>query len=384
MISFTKNGKIRITPFIHFFVWLMFLLSPIFVFPNKDNVDYIHFIRHVVTTLSLMTIFYLNYFVLIKKFMLKSKWKQFVLFNIIAIVILCGINHVVHIETQPILDAERRERLDQERLGIERYMREHHCGELEARIQADKIKRSTKSHASDTWGILLNFIAYICFIGTAIALISMKNLIETEEERKEAERKRIEAELKNLKSQLNPHFLFNTLNNIYALIAISQDKSQEAIMELSKMLRYVLYEAETDTVPINKEVEFINNYVKLMKLRLSNKVDVQVDMDIDRNPTLSIAPLLFISMIENAFKHGVSSQQNSFIHFSIRENEDDDIICDLRNSYFPKDEKQDKSGSGIGIENMKRRLELIYPNKHSFTYGVENDTYVSNLTIKSK
>lgn len=316
--------------------------------------------------------------------MLKSKWKQFVLFNIIAIVILCGINHVVHIETQPILDAERRERLDQERLGIERYMREHHCGELEARIQADKIKRSTKSHASDTWGILLNFIAYICFIGTAIALISMKNLIETEEERKEAERKRIEAELKNLKSQLNPHFLFNTLNNIYALIAISQDKSQEAIMELSKMLRYVLYEAETDTVPINKEVEFINNYVKLMKLRLSNKVDVQVDMDIDRNPTLSIAPLLFISMIENAFKHGVSSQQNSFIHFSIRENEDDDIICDLRNSYFPKDEKQDKSGSGIGIENMKRRLELIYPNKHSFTYGVENDTYVSNLTIKSK
>lgn len=384
MISFTKNGKIRITPFIHFFVWLMFLLSPIFVFPNKDNVDYIHFIRHVVTTLSLMTIFYLNYFVLIKKFMLKSKWKQFVLFNIIAIVILCGINHVVHIETQPILDAERRERLDQERLGIERYMREHHCGELEARIQADKIKRSTKSHASDTWGILLNFIAYICFIGTAIALISMKNLIETEEERKEAERKRIEAELKNLKSQLNPHFLFNTLNNIYALIAISQDKSQEAIMELSKMLRYVLYEAETDTVPINKEVEFINNYVKLMKLRLSNKVDVQVDMDIDRNPTLPIAPLLFISMIENAFKHGVSSQQNSFIHFSIRENEDDDIICDLRNSYFPKDEKQDKSGSGIGIENMKRRLELIYPNKHSFTYGVENDTYVSNLTIKSE
>lgn len=384
MISFSKNGKIRITPFIHFFVWLMFLLSPIFVFPNKDNVDYIHFIRHVVTTLSLMTIFYLNYFVLIKKFMLKSKWKQFVLFNIIAIVILCGINHVVHIETQPILDAERRERLDQERLGIERYMREHHCGELEARIQADKIKRSTKSHASDTWGILLNFIAYICFIGTAIALISMKNLIETEEERKEAERKRIEAELKNLKSQLNPHFLFNTLNNIYALIAISQDKSQEAIMELSKMLRYVLYEAETDTVPINKEVEFINNYVKLMKLRLSNKVDVQVDMDIDRNPTLPIAPLLFISMIENAFKHGVSSQQNSFIHFSIRENENDDIICDLRNSYFPKDEKQDKSGSGIGIENMKRRLELIYPNKHSFTYGVENDTYVSNLTIKSK
>lgn len=384
MISFTKNGKIRITPFIHFFVWLMFLLSPIFVFPNKDNVDYIHFIRHVVTTLSLMTIFYLNYFVLIKKFMLKSKWKQFVLFNIIAIVILCGINHVVHIETQPILDAERRERLDQERLGIERYMREHHCGELEARIQADKIKRSTKSHASDTWSILLNFIAYICFIGTAIALISMKDLIETEEERKEAERKRIEAELKNLKSQLNPHFLFNTLNNIYALIAISQDKSQEAIMELSKMLRYVLYEAETDTVPINKEVEFINNYVKLMKLRLSNKVDVQVDMDINRNPTLPIAPLLFISMIENAFKHGVSSQQNSFIHFSIRENENDDIICDLRNSYFPKDEKQDKSGSGIGIENMKRRLELIYPNKHSFTYGVENDTYVSNLTIKSK
>ena len=234
------------------------------------------------------------------------------------------------------------------------------------------------------WGILFNFIAYICFIGTAIALLSMKRLYLNEQERKEAEQKKVEAELKNLKNQLNPHFLFNTLNNIYALIAISQDKSQEAVMELSKMLRYVLYDADTDTVPISKEVEFISNYVKLMKLRLSSKVDVQVDMQVDRNPSFPIAPLLFISMIENAFKHGVSSQQNSFIHFSILLTEDNDIVCNLRNSYFPKDENQDKSGSGIGVENTKKRLELIYPGRHSYTYSVEGDTYVSNLTIKNK
>ena len=155
-------------------------------------------------------------------------------------------------------------------------------------------------------------------------------------------------------------------------------------MELSKMLRYVLYDADTDTVPISKEVEFISNYVKLMKLRLSSKVDVQVDMQVDRNPSFPIAPLLFISMIENAFKHGVSSQQNSFIHFSILLTEDNDIVCNLRNSYFPKDENQDKSGSGIGVENTKKRLELIYPDRHSYTYSVEGDTYVSNLTIKNK
>ncbi len=379
----SKIGKIKLTPFIHIIVWVMFLVSPIFVFPNRDNVNTIHYIRHVVTTLSLMSIFYLNYSLLIKKFMINGRWKHFLLYNLISISILCGINYAVHVETQPILEAERTERQNQERANIVKYMQEHNCGELEARIQADKIRRS-KNKGSDMWGILYNFIAYICFIGTAIALLSMKRLYLNEQERKEAEQKKVEAELKNLKSQLNPHFLFNTLNNIYALIAISQDKSQEAVMELSKMLRYVLYDADTDLVPISKEVEFISNYVKLMKLRLSSKVDVQVNMQVDRNPSFPIAPLLFISMIENAFKHGVSSQQNSFIHFSIQLTEDNDIVCDLQNSYFPKDENQDKSGSGIGVENTKRRLELIYPNRHSYTYSVEGDTYVSKLIIKNK
>jgi LytS/YehU family sensor histidine kinase len=209
----------------------------------------------------------------------------------------------------------------------------------------------------------------------------VENLYISEEKRKEEQRARTEAELKNLKSQLNPHFLFNTLNNIYALIAISQEKSQEAVMDLSKMLRYVLYESEAKELPINKEINFIENYVKLMKLRLSNKVEVKIHTDVTQNPNINIAPLLFITFIENAFKHGVSTQGKSFINFSIVTTSPTTIECRLENSYFPKSEEHDKSGSGIGMENLKRRLELIYPDRHNLSYGVEENVYKSLLTI---
>ena len=224
-------------------------------------------------------------------------------------------------------------------------------------------------------------ITLALMVGLSVAIKMTQKWIVSEKERKQLEQERTEAELKNLKNQLNPHFLFNTLNNIYSLIAISPDRAQSAVLELSKMLRYVLYENAQAYVPMEKELEFNHNYIELMRLRLARHVKVEVDMPDGLCRGYQIAPLLFITLIENAFKHGVSNSKPSFIDLDIHQ-KGDRVVCYLKNSYFPKDAEQDKSGSGIGIKNLRKRLELIYPNRHIFSYGVEGDNYYSMLELQ--
>ena len=192
---------------------------------------------------------------------------------------------------------------------------------------------------------------------------------------------RAEAELQNLKSQLNPHFLFNTLNNIYSLIAFSPERAQEAVHDLSRLLRYVLYDSSQPMVPLEKELDFIRNYVELMRIRLPEHVTLTTDISA-ATPETQVAPLLFISLIENAFKHGVSHNKPSFIDLKIHQ-EGTRIVCSIRNSDFPKDNGQDKSGSGIGLQNLSRRLELLYPSHHIFTYGQKGDEYVCLLELQA-
>ena len=200
--------------------------------------------------------------------------------------------------------------------------------------------------------------------------------------RREAEKSRTEAELKNLRNQLNPHFLLNTLNNIYALIAFDADKAQTAVQELSRLLRHVLYDNQQNFVTLDKEMDFIRNYIELMRIRLSANVHVETKIDVRPDSRTEIAPLIFISLIENAFKHGISPTEPSFIriHFSESPGE---IHCEITNSYHPKS-VADKSGSGIGLEQVRKRLELTYPGHYDWQQGVSEDMkeYKSILIIK--
>ena len=196
---------------------------------------------------------------------------------------------------------------------------------------------------------------------------------------RELEKERAEAELQNLKSQLNPHFLFNTLNNIYSLIAFSPEKAQEAVHDLSRLLRYVLYESSQPFVPLEKDFDFLRNYVELMRIRLPKHVELKTNI-VASSPGTLIAPLLFISLVENAFKHGVSNNKPSFIHLDIHQ-EGAEVVCTIVNSYFPKSPDQDKSGSGIGLVNLEKRLGLLYPGHFSFQCGREGDNYSSYLSI---
>ena len=173
----------------------------------------------------------------------------------------------------------------------------------------------------------------------------------------------------------------NDNNNIYALIAFDTDKAQESVQELSKLLRHVLYEDKDQFTTLSKEMEFIQSYIELMRIRLSSNVTVDTEYDLDLQSQTPIAPLIFISLVENAFKHGISPTEPSFI--KIRFSEVQGVVrCLIQNSNHRK-VGYDKSGSGIGLEQVKKRLDLSYPGKYSWHYGLSNDgkEYSSSLEI---
>ena len=217
--------------------------------------------------------------------------------------------------------------------------------------------------------------------GLSAAIKMSRRWTQLEAARREAEQRRTEAELKNLRNQLNPHFLLNTLNNIYALIAFDTDKAQQAVQDLSRLLRHVLYDNQQETVPLCKEMDFIRNYIELMRIRLSANVEVETRFDVRPDSHTEIAPLIFISLIENAFKHGISPTKPSYIRICFEESPRE-VKCEIRNSCYPKT-GADKSGSGIGLEQVRKRLELTYPGRYEWKHGVSPDgkEYQSLLTI---
>lgn len=170
------------------------------------------------------------------------------------------------------------------------------------------------------------------------------------------------SELSFLKAQINPHFFFNTLNNIYALTLIDVETAREALHRLSRMMRYVLYETQSGTTLLSKEIAFLNDYIQLMQLRLTDKVTVTVDTPAPLHDQ-SVAPMLLLPYVENAFKHGVSALEKSRIQVSIAQ-ENGQLLMDVRNTLFAQKSQSLEAGNGIGLINTRRRLDLLYPGQY--------------------
>lgn len=200
--------------------------------------------------------------------------------------------------------------------------------------------------------------------------------VETEILRQEAERMRIEAELVQLRYQLNPHFLMNTLNNIHALIDIDVESAQESVVLLSKMMRYMLYEANKEFVELSKEVDFLHHYFMLMRKRYIDSVEIVVDIP-DALPHAMIPPAILVNLAENSFKHGISYQKNSFIHFSMEVLEKY-ICCHIVNSKGAASMSVD---SGVGIENIRKRLDILYPGQYVYAIRENEAEYSVELKI---
>lgn len=227
--------------------------------------------------------------------------------------------------------------------------------------------------------LIIRILLYAFMIALAVGMRYIARWYEEKKKLEEERRRNTEAELNWLKNQLNPHFLFNTLNNISSLVRLDADKAQDSIARLSDLLRYALYESNNSKVKVVDEVEFMRNYIELMTLRCNDKTKVEVYF-CRFDEVLTISPLLFISLIENAFKHGVSAHVDSFVTVDMGM-EEGDIVFTCINSVIEKT-TADYSGSGIGVENMKRRLELLYPGNYSYEQHQENGKYIVQVRLK--
>lgn len=353
----TEDNKRNHRLFILFniIVWtVLFLLNFLFAMPNLQyGISYALLVLTIPASMCLM--YYSNYVWLVPKWFVRKRFKPFIAVNILLTVLLCFIIHVA-------MDTMIQHKLE---MGVPQQMAPPKGLLLAALVFRDIIT-----------------IALCCGAAILVKLSMLWN--ESDRRQRQMEVEKAETELRLLSNQIRPHFLLNTLNNIYALIAFDQDKAQMAVGELSKLLRHLLYENQQDFVPLYKEVDFMNNYIELMKIRVTDHVKIESNIDIDPSDSTPVAPLIFISLIENAFKHGISPQGAGYIKIAISQH-DGEISCEIVNSCYPK-RGNDKSGSGIGLEQVSRRLELMYPGRYVWEKGTSEDgsEYYSRIIINKK
>lgn len=345
---FSHRRPLELT--IHIVSWLLIFGFPLVFMDRESGFHLPQFLRRSCVPLCYFFVFYMNYLWLVPRFLFKDEVRKYLLGN--ALLILC-----TGVFLQLLLDG----------------------------ISTPPPPQFMK-HLPPRWIFVVRDMGMMAFVaGLGAAIRTSLRWRQAEERLIEAERQKTEAELKNLKNQLNPHFLLNTLNNIYALIAFNSDKAQEAVQELSKLLRHVLYDNQETFVPLEKELDFIRNYVSLMRIRLPREVKLSVHLEAEPGSALQIAPLIFISLIENAFKHGISPLGESFISISITGHAEGSVRCEILNSNHPKS-AGDKSGSGVGLEQVSKRLQLIYPGRYEWLKGVSanGQIYSSLLTIQTR
>ena len=327
----------------HVALWAFLFLSPL-TYWRGTGIKFVQYLMYCMQPLMLMIIFYANYLYLAPRFFVAGKHRYDLLINLVMITTF-GI--ALH------------------------YWTDYANNLYGVHVRFDDA-------ISDVTNILRDCLNFAIFAGGSTALALARKWFTADQKLQESEAARAKAELYNLRSQINPHFLLNTLNNIYALTAINQERAQDAIQQLSKMLRHMLYDNQESSVAISDELQFLENYISLMKIRLSANVDVTFTHNVDV-PGVRIAPLIFISLVENAFKHGISPTEQSFVHIEINAT-DHDINCRIENSNHPKS-SQDRSGHGIGLNQVQRRLDLAYPNHYKWVKGTNEDGTIYTSAI---
>lgn len=312
----------------------------------------------------LVIFYYLNTLVFIPKLLAKEKWLWY------GIAIAASLVFFLYVPRQLALLIAEPEFVNQQNREFIR----NPAFQGKPRIPGGNMRRHPLADPYNTVLFLLIFT-----VGTCISVI--QRWLRTEQNRKETENEKLNTELSFLKSQVNPHFFFNTLNNIYSLAIVRSEKTAPAVMKLSSIMRYILTETERDLVPLRNEVDFIHNFIELQQVRLTDKVMVNFSAAGDMD-TLLIAPLLFIPFVENAFKYGVSTKESSNIDIEIGTRETT-IFFSARNYIVPS-ENNLMENTGIGINNVKRRLELMYPGKHHLSTIEKDNYYTVQLEIETK
>lgn len=342
------TGISKKLPSVHYFIIAALLVLIFFplTWPIRLPVEF--WIKQALINLMWAGLFYANYFVFTPRLLYNHRTGTFVLLVIATLFATVFMNHW--------LDSF---------LGVSEAME---------KIFGPRMHKSMEKQDHSATYITIIMAMVIYGVSTVIA---MSKKMQSDQLAFEAtEKDKINSELSFLKSQINPHFFFNTLHTIYALTESNTGAAKDAIYTLSHMMRYVIYDTKNDLTSLENEVKFVEDYIKLMKLRLSGEVQVIFEKQANMK-NYEVAPMLLLPFIENAFKHGISSLHPSYVYIDIRQL-DNTVKIEIKNSTFEAREHLEES-NGIGLMNTKRRLDLLYLGKH--TLLVHNDAATKEYTV---
>ena len=225
------------------------------------------------------------------------------------------------------------------------------------------------------------FLLLFLIAGSSTVVKIISDWQKHQRDRKELETQRMQSEIRFLKSQINPHFLFNTLNSLYALTLKKSDKAPEIVIKLSEMMRYMLYECNERRVPLYKEVNYIQNYLDLERLRQSGQADIQFSVE-GKVMDQQIAPLIFIPFLENSFKHGLNHQLgDGYVHVMMKVLENKLLLRIVNSKPLQAPVQAEKNSGGIGLVNVKRRLNLLYPNQYKLDIKDSDKEHIVELSL---
>lgn len=394
----------------HLLVWLFFLWFPLLFYPARFAGDTV-WQRELLTKILPIGFFYLNYYLLLPRYFEKRKLGAYFLAILLVVICIAGSDLLI------------RKELDNNFFRDFMAVRNAHPLAIKKvdGIISDTMSANGGYAAGSAWrpgpapviygeasigtappkgatlpAVMLAGHKFIFGIPKPAFLMSVRStlsncfimliiggmlrlaysFLKSENKKKSLENATLNAEVDLLKAQINPHFLFNTLNSIYSLATVKSDKTDVAILKLSELLRYALYDTADDKVALFQDIQYINNYIDLQRLRLSNKVTVlySVEGNVDNK---IIAPMLLITFIENAFKHGVSYLQQCLIKIDIRIF-DEILTLEVTN---PIIENNSFATGGIGLKNVQRRLALLYPHQHELHITQNQHQFSVSLKI---
>jgi two-component system LytT family sensor kinase len=347
--------KRYITILVHILLWA--ILGFIFIAHIPLTIG-LHFptaywVKECVLFTLLIGLYYLNGSVLVPKLLYKHKPVRFIvlLTSIVLLLFCAGIVYDGWTHLQE---------------GIEHSINEKFVGKLQIKLEGMKF---------DTTLLLTSCLLIGLSTSISITHLWQRDLLKSQQ----LVQKQLDSELSFLKAQIHPHFFFNTLNNIYSLTFFDVETSRASLHKLSRMMRYLLYETQNDRTSLQREIDFVKDYIELMQLRLNKHTTVEFEKPWSINER-SIPPMLLLPFVENAFKHGVHAVKESRILVKIRQ-ESKRLILEVENTLFERSEEHGDDG-GIGLSNTRRRLELIYAEQYRLRYGPANDKYSIRLELE--
>jgi len=359
-----KSKSRLVAIMVQILIWGVFALILFFYHPFFSDIDipYQFWIKQTIILGMLMAAFYINFSLLVPRILLKNHIGYYFLLAIIIIFIVTFLAGWVD------------RFLNLRQLFDQAFHKHWQLVGLESRPN-----RGKRDHGNDIDTVTITMTALVLGISTSISTIQIWQ--RDQQARQELEQDKVTSELSFLKAQINPHFFFNTLNNIYALTQVDADVAGKAIHQLSRMMRYLLYDTQQGNTMLTQEIDFVKDYISLMQLRLTDVVKINFDVPSGLKD-MPIAPMILVPFVENAFKHGVSATKQSHINITVRQ--DASILhLDVENSIINDNSVSLDTNSGIGLVNTKRRLDLLYPGKHKLEISEmnANNEYTVHLML---